>query len=51
MTIVDNFSRECLAIEADQGIRGDQVVTVLERLKYTRGLPDVIRVDNGSEFI
>jgi putative transposase len=51
LTIVDNFSRECLAIEADQGIRGDQVVTVLERLKHTRGLAGVIRVDNGSEFI
>ena len=51
LTIVDNFSRECLAIEADQGIRGDQVVTVLERLKHNRGLADVIRVDNGSEFI
>ena len=51
LTIVDNFSRQYLAIEADQGIRGEQVVGVLERLKYTRGLPDVIRVDNGSEFI
>ena len=51
LTIVDNFSRECLAIEADQGIRGEQVVAVLERLKHTRGLPEVIRVDNGSEFI
>lgn len=51
LTIVDNFSRECLAIEADRGIRGEQVVAVLDRLKYNRGLPDVIRVDNGSEFI
>jgi putative transposase len=51
LTIVDNFSRECLAIEADQGIRGDHVVAVLERLKYIRELPDVIQVDNGSEFI
>lgn len=51
MTIVDNFSRECLAIEADHGIRGDHVVVVLERLKNIRGLSDVIQVDNGSEFI
>jgi putative transposase len=51
LTIVNNFSRECLAIEADQGIRGDHVMAVLERLKYIRGLPDVIKVDNGSEFI
>ena len=51
LTIVDNFSRQCLAIEADRGIRGDRVVEVLEYLKRTRGLPEVIRVDNGPEFI
>ncbi|MGA2108376.1 MAG: DDE-type integrase/transposase/recombinase [Syntrophorhabdales bacterium] len=51
LTIVDNFSRECLAIEADWGMRGEQVVEVLERLKHDRRLPGVIRVDNGSEFI
>jgi len=51
LTIVDNFSRECLAIEADQGMRGEQVVEVLENLKATRGLQEVIRVDDGSEFI
>jgi len=51
LTIVDTFSRECLAIEVDQGIRGEQVVAVLEYLKHTRGLPEVIRVDNGSEFV
>jgi putative transposase len=32
-------------------MRGEQVVRVLERLRHTRGLPEVIRVDNGSEFI
>jgi putative transposase len=32
-------------------MKGDQVVAVLERLMYSRGLSDVIRVDNGSEFI
>jgi putative transposase len=51
LTIVDNFSRECLAIEVDQGIRGDRVVEVLEHLKLIRGTPDVICVDNGSEFV
>jgi len=51
LTIVDNFSRECLAIEADQGMRGEQVVEVLEGLKAARGIPEVIRVDNGSEFV
>ena len=51
LTVVDNFSRECLAVEVGQSIRGDQVVSVLNRLKYVRGLPASIRVDNGSEFV
>jgi putative transposase len=51
LTIVDNVSRECLAIEVGQGMRGDQVVEVLEQLKATRGLPETICVDNGSEFV
>lgn len=51
LTIVDNFSRECLGFEAAQGIKGQQVVEVLNRLKHTRGIPRSIRVDNGSEFI
>jgi len=32
-------------------MRGEQVVEVLKNLKATRGLPEVIRVDNGCEFI
>jgi len=51
LTVVDNFSRESLAIEVEQGIRGEQVVGVLDRLKFARGVPKVIRVDNGPEFI
>lgn len=51
LTLVDNFSRECLAIEVDQNIRGDQVVALLDRLKAIRGLPETICVDNGSEFV
>jgi putative transposase len=51
LTIVDNFSRECPAIEVGQGIRGDQVVELLEYLKLVRGLPETICVDNGSEFV
>lgn len=51
LTIVDNFSRECLAIEVDQGTKGEPVVAVLNRLKVLRGVPKVISVDNGPEFI
>lgn len=51
LTVVDNFSRECLWIEADRQLRGEQVADVLEHLKATRGVPGTIRLDNGPEFI
>ena len=42
---------EALAIEVDQGIRGEQVVAVMTRLALMRGAPKTIRVDNGPEFV
>jgi putative transposase len=51
LTIVDNFSRECVAIEVDQNIKGEDVVSVVEQIKAMRGTPNYIRVDNGPEFI
>ncbi|MCX5801807.1 MAG: IS3 family transposase [Candidatus Eisenbacteria bacterium] len=51
LTVVDNYSRECLAIEAGQGITGAEVVAVVRRLVKERGVPDRIQCDNGSEFI
>ena len=51
LTIVDNFTRESLAIEVDKHIGGQRVVEVLMQLGKERGLPKTIRVDNGSEFI
>ena len=48
---MDNFSRECLAIEVGQKIRGEDVTRVMNRLKATRGVPRSIYVDNGPEFI
>lgn len=50
LTIVDDFSRECLAIEVDTSITGRRVVAVLERLADLRGLPRSITVDHGPEF-
>jgi putative transposase len=50
LTILDDFSRECLAIEVDTSIGGARVVNVLERLAEIRGLPEVITLDNGPEF-
>ena len=52
LTLVDNFSRECLEIEVGQSLKGEDVVRVMERMKLTRGVvPARIKVDNGSEFI
>ena len=52
LTLVDNYSRECLEIEVGQSLKGFDVVDVMERIKQVRGVvPKRIQVDNGSEFI
>jgi len=52
LTVVDNLSRERLAIHVGQGIKGKDVVQVMERLRLFFGrCPERIQVDNGSEFI
>jgi len=51
LTIVDNYSRECLAIEAGQSMTGAEVAAVIERLVKERGAPDRIQCDNRSELI
>ncbi len=50
LAIVDDYSRECPAIEVDTSLGGARVVGALERLAETRGLPEVITVDNDPEF-
>ena len=50
LTIVDDCSRECPAIEVDTSITGRRVVAVLEHLAEARGLPLSITVDHGPEF-
>ena len=50
LTIVDDCTRECLAIEVDTSLPGLRVKTVLDRLADNRGLPQSITVDNGPEF-
>jgi putative transposase len=50
LNIVDDCTRECLAIEVDTSLTGRRVVAVLERLADTRGLPQSITVDHGPEF-
>lgn len=52
LTIVENFSRECLAIQVGQGLRGEDVVTVMERMKQMkRRIPLRLQTENSSEFI
>lgn len=50
LAIVDDYSRECLALEVDTSLPGARVVAVLERLAELRGLPHSITVDHGPEF-
>jgi putative transposase len=51
LNIVDDFTKECLAIEVDTSLPGKRVVSVLDRLAQSRGLPQSVTVDNGPEFI
>ena len=50
LTIVDVFTREAVAIEPGQSLKGEDVVRTLNRLKLDRGVPKVLFCDNGSEF-
>jgi putative transposase len=50
--LVDNFSRESLAIRAGQRLTGEDVVQTVDAVVKSRGArPTSIRVDNGPEFI
>lgn len=49
--LVDDYTRECLAIEADWSLSGERVRRVLERLIDDRGRPETMRSDNGPEFL
>jgi putative transposase len=51
LTILDLFTRECLAIDIGQGLGGQDVAAALERLRFSRGLPQRIYCDNGTEFV
>lgn len=49
--VLDDFNREALAIEIDTSLPSARLVRVFEQLKEERGLPDVLRTDNGPEFL
>jgi len=50
LTVIDEFTRECLAIVVDRKLRHDDVLACLTDLFTRHGPPDHIRSDNGSEF-
>jgi putative transposase len=50
LNIVDDFTRECVAIEVDRSLPGLRVTRVLDRLAAMIGLPTSIVMDNGPEF-
>ncbi len=51
LTLIDTYSRECLALTVGQSLKGADVVRVLEGIRRRRGVPQTICVDNGSEFV
>ena len=51
LTVIDEFTRECLAIDVAGSIRSGRVIEVLTRLISERGAPQFLRSDNGPEFV
>lgn len=51
LTLIDEFTRECLAVEVGVSITSEKVRSVLQRVCLDKGFPEMIRSDNGSEFI
>jgi putative transposase len=51
LTIVDNFTRESPSIMVGKGLKGHDVVKTLEEAVKRHGKPQVVKVDNGPEFI
>ena len=50
LTVVDDYTRECPAIEVDTSLLGLRVTQVLDRLAATRGVPDVIRTGRPNSM-
>lgn len=50
LTVVDQFTRECLTLFADNTLSGEKVAIALDKVVALRGAPQSITVDNGTEF-
>jgi transposase InsO family protein len=51
LNVIDEFTRECLAIRVGRRLRSTDVIDVLSDLFILRGVPSFIRSDNGPEFV
>jgi putative transposase len=51
LTVVDEFTRECLAIDVAGSLRSGRVIEVLSKLVSVHGSPQYLRSDNGPEFV
>ena len=51
LVVIDEFTRECLALDVAKNFKGHDVVEVLRYLFAVRGCPKYIRSDNGPEFV
>ena len=51
LTVIDEYTRECLAIDVAGSIRSKRVIEVLSRLVSVHGAPLFMRSDNGPEFV
>jgi len=51
LTLIDEYTRECLAIRVARGLRSDEVIETLADVMLWRGIPEHVRSDNGPEFV
>ena len=51
LNVIDDYNEQVLSIETDTSLPALRVIRVLDKLKQIQGLPKMIRVDNGPEFI
>jgi putative transposase len=51
LTLIDEYTRECLAVEVGISMTGEKVRSILQRICREKGFPEILRSDNGSEFI
>jgi len=51
LTLIDEYTRECLAVEVGVSIKSQRIRHILEKVCLEKGFPKIIRSDNGSEFI